>query len=287
ITVPALTLLGASDEPGMCEGTIPLPPSMARSLAGNEQTWYRVLTDGATGAFLPLPAEKYVPTNAMLEHLRLRHSMCAVPGCTRPTSWASECDHIEACLRGTAGEGGLTEIENLHLLCWQHPPDKTNGLPDPTRLPTTPTPPGRTRSTTPPDCPPPRPSPAGPGGASAPAATLSPSSTTSTLTASRSPKTSPRPGPATSAAPTPPTRPPTRGRHPGAHRAGPRTHQAGPRTHPTPGRAPARHPSDQPAPPRQPGRERHRAGPQARVGPRRAPSGEPPTLRPWTRTSSP
>src|SRR5699024_7817895 len=52
LTVPALTLLGASDEPGMLEGTIPLPPSMARSLAGNEQTWYRVLADGATGAFL-------------------------------------------------------------------------------------------------------------------------------------------------------------------------------------------------------------------------------------------
>src|SRR5699024_4638920 len=56
LTVPALTLLGASDEPGMLEGTIPLPPSMARSLAGNEETWYRVLADGATGAFLPLPA---------------------------------------------------------------------------------------------------------------------------------------------------------------------------------------------------------------------------------------
>src|SRR5699024_442918 len=120
-------------------------PSMARSLAGNEETWYRVLTDGATGAFLPLPAQRYQPTAAMLEHLRLRHSMCAVPGCTRPTSWASECDHIEECLRGTEGEGGLTEIENLHLLCWQHHLDKTNGLLDPTRLPTTPTEPGRTR----------------------------------------------------------------------------------------------------------------------------------------------
>ena len=145
LTVPALTLLGASDEPGMLEGTIPLPPSMARSLAGNEETWYRVLADGATGAFLPLPAQRYQPTAAMLEHLRLRHSMCAVPGCTRPTSWASECDHIEECRRGTEGEGGLTEIENLHLLCWQHHLDKTNGLLDPTRLPTTPTEPGRTR----------------------------------------------------------------------------------------------------------------------------------------------
>ena len=145
VTVPAMTLLGASDEPGLLEGTIPLPPSMARSLAGGEGTWYRVLTDGASGAFLPLPADRYVPTAAMLEHLRLRQGMCAVPGCTRPTSWASECDHIEECRRGTEDAGGLTEIENLHLLCWQHHLDKTNGLLDPTRLPTAPTEPGRSR----------------------------------------------------------------------------------------------------------------------------------------------
>lgn len=145
VTVPALTLLGASDEPGMLDGTIPLPPSMARALAGDSEVWHRVLTGAASGAFLPLPAERFVPTAAMLEHLRLRNGMCAVPGCTRPTSWASECDHIEECRRGTPGAGALTEIENLHLLCWQHHLDKTNGLLDPTRLPTAPTEPGRTR----------------------------------------------------------------------------------------------------------------------------------------------
>lgn len=145
VTVPMMTMLGASDEPGLLEGTIPLPPSMARSLAAGEEAWYRVLTDGATGAFLPLPAEKYVPTAAMLEYLRLRNSTCAVPGCARPISWASECDHIEECLRGNPDAGGLTEVENLHLLCWQHHLDKTNGLLDPTRLPTTQTQPGRTR----------------------------------------------------------------------------------------------------------------------------------------------
>lgn len=145
VMVPALTLLGASDEPGCLDGIIPLPPSMARALAGTCGTWYRVLTHPTRDAFLPLPANSYQPTTAMLEHLRLRNSLCAVPGCTRPTSWASECDHIEECRRGTPGEGGLTEIENLHLLCWQHHLDKSNGLLDPTRLPTGPTEPGRTR----------------------------------------------------------------------------------------------------------------------------------------------
>ena len=147
VTVPVLTLLGASDQPGMLDGVTPLPPSMARSLAGSCTVWHRVLTSASSGAFLPLPADRVTPTPAMLEHLRLRNGQCAVPGCTRPTSWASECDHIEECLRGTPGEGGATEVENLHLLCWQHHLDKTNGLLDPTRLPAQAGKPGRTRWT--------------------------------------------------------------------------------------------------------------------------------------------
>ncbi|WP_241237388.1 HNH endonuclease signature motif containing protein [Brachybacterium saurashtrense] len=144
VTVPVLTLLGGAEEPGMLEGTIPLPAAMARELAGRSETWHRVLTDPCTGAFLPLPATRYTPTRAMLEHLRLRNATCAVPGCTRPTSWASEADHIEEYCHEDPERGGLTEIENLHLLCWQHHRAKTAGLLDPTRLPCTPGLPGRT-----------------------------------------------------------------------------------------------------------------------------------------------
>ena len=145
VTVPALTLLGATDEPGVLDGMTPLPPSLARSLAGQIDVWYRVLTAPSGGVFLPLPADRVTPTPAMLEHLRLRNGQCAVPGCTHPTSWASECDHIEECLRGTPDAGGPTSIENLHLLCWQHHLDKTGGLLDPIREPTPTTEPGRTR----------------------------------------------------------------------------------------------------------------------------------------------
>lgn len=145
VTVPVLTLLGVSDAPGMLEGTTPIPPLMARELAGRQTTWYRVLTDGCPATFLPLPAERYTPSPAMLEHLRLRNSTCAVPGCTRPTSWASECDHIEEFDHDAPEQGGRTAIENLHLLCWSHHQDKTAGLLDPTRLPTGEREPGRTR----------------------------------------------------------------------------------------------------------------------------------------------
>ena len=144
ITVPVMTLLGGSQEPGMLEGTIPIPAAMARELAGQSETWYRVLTDPCSGVFLPLPAQRYAPTRAMLEHLRLRNTTCAVPGCTRATSWASEVDHIEEYDHGDPERGGLTDIENLHLLCWQHHRAKTSGLLDPTRLPRTPGLPGQT-----------------------------------------------------------------------------------------------------------------------------------------------
>src|SRR5699024_3608041 len=49
-----------------------------------------------TGKFLPLPAEKYRPTTAQLEYLRLVDPICAMPGCTRPTSCNCEGDHIDA-----------------------------------------------------------------------------------------------------------------------------------------------------------------------------------------------
>ena len=144
VTVPALTLLGASVEPGMLDGRIPVPASMARELAGASRTWYRVLTDPASGEFLPLPAERYAPSPAMLEHLRLRNVTCAAPGCTRSTSWASEADHIQEYDHADPEAGGLTRIENLHLLCWQHHRLKTAGLLDPVRMRREPGAPGAT-----------------------------------------------------------------------------------------------------------------------------------------------
>src|SRR5699024_234663 len=96
-----------------------------------------------TGAFLPLPADRYVPTPELLEYLRLTFPVCAVPGCTRPTSWASQIDHIQEYHHTHPETGGTTEIPNLHPLCWRHHQMKTAGLLDPIKEsithPTTPT----------------------------------------------------------------------------------------------------------------------------------------------------
>ncbi|MCU6480375.1 hypothetical protein [Arthrobacter sp. A2-55] len=49
VTVPALTLLGTSEEPGHLEGYGPIPPAQARELAAGSRWWERLLTDPATG----------------------------------------------------------------------------------------------------------------------------------------------------------------------------------------------------------------------------------------------
>lgn len=141
VVVPALTLLGVADAPGLLDGVTPVPAEMARALAGTERVWHRILTDPSTGAFLPVPADRYRPTPAMLEHLRLRGAQCAAPGCTRSVSWASEADHIDEFDSRDPHRGGPTTLENLHLLCWAHHDMKTARRIDPVRRHD---PPGRT-----------------------------------------------------------------------------------------------------------------------------------------------
>lgn len=133
--VQAMTLMGHSDAPAMLDGIVPIPAEMARKLAAKQPDWYRVLTDPHTGAFLPLPAQKYRPTKAQLEYLRLVDPVCAMPGCDRPSSCNCEADHIDPFDHTFPALGGRTCITNLHLLCRTHHRLKTLGLLDVTRIP--------------------------------------------------------------------------------------------------------------------------------------------------------
>ncbi|GAA4519864.1 HNH endonuclease signature motif containing protein [Brachybacterium paraconglomeratum] len=135
VTVPALTLMGHSDAPAMLDGMTPLPAELARDLAAGEPTWQRILTDPITGAYLPVTAETYSPTAQMRLQLRLRHPVCAVPGCTRTTVIAAEDDHIIEYDHDHPGQGGQTSLWNLHRLCWLHHKQKTAGMIDPERDP--------------------------------------------------------------------------------------------------------------------------------------------------------
>lgn len=133
VTVPAMTLLGATDAPGMIDGLTPIPADQARALAAEQDLWHRILTDPATGAHLDAAATTYRPSAQIRDQLRLRHPVCAAPGCTRATVLGAEDDHIHEFDHGDPSAGGLTILINLHRLCWRHHQQKTAGLIDPER----------------------------------------------------------------------------------------------------------------------------------------------------------
>jgi len=135
VTIPATTLLGMDDAPAMLDGLSPIPAELARELAAKSPTWQRILTDPITGAHLPVCADTYQPTAQMRLQLRLRHPLCAAPGCGRPTGLAAEDDHILEYDHRHPDEGGRTSLWNLHRLCRRHHQLKTAGLLDPLRDP--------------------------------------------------------------------------------------------------------------------------------------------------------
>ncbi|WP_462200147.1 HNH endonuclease signature motif containing protein [Arthrobacter sp. B2a2-09] len=115
ITVPVLSLLGATDEPAILDGYGPIPPSIARALiAEGADSFHRVLTDPRDGAPLEIGRTSYRLTKAMRQWLRLRDSKCPFPGCNNH-SLDNEADHLLAW-----ADGGTTGITNLGQPCPKH-----------------------------------------------------------------------------------------------------------------------------------------------------------------------
>jgi hypothetical protein len=115
ITVPVLSLMGATDEPAMLDGYGPIPSSMARRLiAGGAQSFHRVLTDPRDGAPLEIGRTSYRVTKAKRQWLRLRDGKCPFPGCSNQ-SLDNEADHLLAWAKG-----GSTGISNLGQPCPRH-----------------------------------------------------------------------------------------------------------------------------------------------------------------------
>jgi hypothetical protein len=114
VTVPALTLLGESQEPGELAGYGPIDPETARRLAGKSKTWLRLLTDAESGVPLALSRTRYRPTKQMRRFLELRDGTCQFKGCNRRATHC-EIDHTKA-----RAFGGPTEGDNLSHLCPKH-----------------------------------------------------------------------------------------------------------------------------------------------------------------------
>src|SRR3979490_1898575 len=73
VTVPADTLLGASDQPGELAGYGSIPAALARRLAEDPRaTWRRLLTDPADGSLLDYGRRTYRPPVGLDEHIRAR-----------------------------------------------------------------------------------------------------------------------------------------------------------------------------------------------------------------------
>ncbi len=121
ILVPALTLLGRSDEPAVLEGYGPIDLDTARELAGTSTGWLRVLTHPETGAFLSVGRHRYTPPAGLRAALRLRDATCRYPGCTRA---AADCDIDHSIPFWENGHRGETNLTNLASLCPKNHRDK-------------------------------------------------------------------------------------------------------------------------------------------------------------------
>ncbi|TFD91260.1 HNH endonuclease signature motif containing protein [Cryobacterium serini] len=111
VTVPVLTLMGHSDEPGELEGYGPIDPETARKLAGTATSFLRILTHPHTGIVLDVSSTPFRVPTALKKYLRLRDGTCRFPGCNR-SAGHSDLDHTV-----DKQFGGPTTATNLHFLC--------------------------------------------------------------------------------------------------------------------------------------------------------------------------
>lgn len=115
VTVPALSLLGTTDEPAEIDGLGPVPPSVARRLvADGASSFYRVLVDPLDGAPLEIGRRSYRLPESLKQWLRMRDGRCTFPGCSN-NSVDNEADHLTAWQHG-----GTTGISNLGQACPKH-----------------------------------------------------------------------------------------------------------------------------------------------------------------------
>jgi len=109
IVIPALSLLGLSDEPATLAGQGPIGMAEATELASEAPSLVRILTDPVSN--LVLSVDTYRPTEQLRRFLRIRDGRCRFPGCPSPPH-RCDLDHTVA-----AEEGGPTRADNLAHLC--------------------------------------------------------------------------------------------------------------------------------------------------------------------------
>lgn len=112
VTVPVLTVLGASREPCLLAGYGPIPLSQALELAGAASGWDRVMTSPVDGSVLAV--DRYRPSEQLRRFLRARDEHCRFVGCRQPVH-RCDADHTV-----DHAHGGGTSEDNLATLCRRH-----------------------------------------------------------------------------------------------------------------------------------------------------------------------
>ncbi|WP_108248826.1 HNH endonuclease signature motif containing protein [Planctomonas deserti] len=114
VTVPVLTLLGKSEEPGTLEGYGPIDADTARRIAARAPSFTRILTHPETGTVLSVGRDRYAVPKDLRTWLRVRDETCRFPGCNRNAGRA-DVDHVTDWQYG-----GGTDHGNLVHLCRSH-----------------------------------------------------------------------------------------------------------------------------------------------------------------------
>ncbi|GLI26827.1 hypothetical protein ARHIZOSPH14_10690 [Agromyces rhizosphaerae] len=114
VTVPVMTLLGATDEPGELHGVGPIDADTARELAARAPSFIRILTHPETGARLSIGRDRYAVPSDLRAALVMRDETCRFPGCGRAAEQC-EVDHV-----ADWAHGGRTDATNLAMLCTKH-----------------------------------------------------------------------------------------------------------------------------------------------------------------------
>lgn len=120
LTMDAATALRLADSPAHLDGYGPLPPELARRLAGDAE-WRRLVTDPVTGHLLDYGRSTYRPPRALARYIKARDVTCRFPGCNRRAQ-RCDLDHAQAWDRE-----GSTCSANLGALCRYHHRAKTHG----------------------------------------------------------------------------------------------------------------------------------------------------------------
>ena len=111
VTVPVLTLMGLSDQPGTLDGFGPIDAETARRVAATAKSFTRILIHPETSAVLSVGKTRYTVPADLKKWLEIRDGTCRFPGCTRQAR-NSEIDHTHDWQYN-----GETRWDNLAHLC--------------------------------------------------------------------------------------------------------------------------------------------------------------------------